>query len=76
MRGAIVIACLVFFVPAATAQTHAIVALSHSDHTAYEIDPASGKILNQFTAVDQPHEGVRLPTARRSTRPSRTARTW
>lgn len=43
---------------AAKAQTHTIVALSHTDHTAYEVDPASGKILNQFTAMEQPHEGV------------------
>jgi YVTN family beta-propeller protein len=35
--------------------------LSHSDNTAYELDPATGKILNQFTAVNQPHEGVASP---------------
>lgn len=59
MRGAVVIACFAFLVPAvATAQPHTIVALSHSDHTAYEVDPASGKILQQFTALEQPHEGV------------------
>jgi YVTN family beta-propeller protein len=43
---------------AVAAQQHTIVALSHSDNTAYELDPASGKILNKFTAVNQPHEGV------------------
>lgn len=59
MRGAIVIACLAVLAPTVAAQTtHTIVALSHSDHTAYEIDPATGKLLHQFTAVDQPHEGV------------------
>ena len=52
-------AALLWIGPAAAlAQTHSIVALSHSDHTAYEVDPVSGKILNKFTAVDQPHEGV------------------
>ena len=43
---------------AALAQTHSIVALSHRDHTAYEVDPLSGRILNQFTAVNEPHEGI------------------
>ena len=42
----------------ALAQAHTLVALSHSDNTAYELDMASGKILNKFTAVNQPHEGV------------------
>jgi YVTN family beta-propeller protein len=59
MRNTLVTACLVSLVSlAGAAQTHTIVALSHTDHTAYELDPASGKILQQFTAVDQPHEGV------------------
>ncbi len=60
MRTApLLMACLLWIGPAAAlAQTHTIVALSHSDHTAYEVDPASGKILNKFTAVNEPHEGV------------------
>ena len=48
----------------ARAQSHTIVALSHTDHTAYELDPATGKILNKFTAVNQPHEGVASPDGR------------
>ena len=40
------------------AQEHTIIALSHSDHTVYEVDAASGKILNQFKAEHEPHEGV------------------
>ena len=43
---------------AGLAQSHTIVALSHSDHTAYEVDPVSGKIVNKFTAVNEPHEGI------------------
>lgn len=60
MRGAYLLtACVISLVPAtAMAQPHTIVALSHNDHTAYEIDPVSGTILNKFTAVNQPHEGV------------------
>lgn len=48
----------------ASAQTHTIVALSHTDNTAYELDPVTGKVLNQFTAVNQPHEGVSSPDGR------------
>lgn len=52
-------AALLWIGPAAAlAQSHSIVALSHSDHTAYEVDPVSGKILNKFTAVNEPHEGI------------------
>jgi YVTN family beta-propeller protein len=40
------------------AQEHSVIALSHSDFTAYELDPATGDILNSFVAKDQPHEGV------------------
>ena len=60
MRGAFLFtACVLSLAPSvATAQSHTIVALSHTDHTAYEIDPVSGTILNRFTAVNQPHEGV------------------
>lgn len=44
--------------PLGAAGTHTLVVLSHNDHTAYELDPASGKVLRSFKAVDQPHEGV------------------
>jgi hypothetical protein len=40
------------------AGTHTLLVLSHNDHTAYELDPASGKVLQSFKAIDQPHEGV------------------
>src|ERR1051326_789977 len=46
---------------AAVAQDHTIIALSHSDHTVYEVDPASGKLLSQFKADHDPHEGVVSP---------------
>ena len=41
-----------------SAGTHTLVVLSHNDHTAYELDPATGKILQSFKAIEQPHEGV------------------
>ena len=40
------------------AGTHTLVVLSHGDHTAFELDPATGKVLHSFKAKDQPHEGV------------------
>lgn len=62
MRGALITVCVLSVLPVAVAaQRHTIVALSHSDFTAYEVDPTSGKILNQFKALNQPHEGVASP---------------
>ena len=43
---------------APAAQSHTIVALSHSDYTAYELDPQTGRVLHQFTAANEPHEGI------------------
>ena len=45
----------------AVAQDHTIIALSHDDFTAYEIDPETGRIVNRFTAENQPHEAVVSP---------------
>ena len=42
----------------AFAQDHTIIALSHSNHTVYEVDPATGKVLHEFVAPDQPHEAA------------------
>lgn len=62
MRRFVVTLCAVTLLTAvAAAQTHTIVALSHTDHTAYEVDPVSGKILHTFKAAEQPHEGVASP---------------
>jgi YVTN family beta-propeller protein len=43
---------------AGAAGRHTLLVLSHNDHTAYELDPESGKVLQSFKAPDQPHEGV------------------
>ena len=45
----------------AGAQEHTIIALSHTDFTAYQLDPATGRIVNRFTAENQPHEAVVSP---------------
>jgi DNA-binding beta-propeller fold protein YncE len=45
----------------ARAQDHTLVILSHRNHTVYELDPATGKILHEFVAPDQPHEGAVTP---------------
>src|SRR5262245_6682767 len=42
----------------AAAGKHTLLVLSHNDHTAYELDPESGRILHSFKAPEQPHEGV------------------
>lgn len=66
MARRLTIALLVWLVPAAgQAQPHTVVMLSHTDHTAYEVDPASGKVLHTFTAAEQPHEGIASPDGRR-----------
>ena len=65
MRRVLSILCVTLLLPAAAAaQPHTIVALSHTDHTAYEIDPASGRIVHTFMAAEQPHEGVASPDGR------------
>jgi YVTN family beta-propeller protein len=46
---------------AGAAGTHTLVVLSHNDFTAYELDPASGKVIRSFKAINQPHEGVVSP---------------
>lgn len=47
------------------AQSHTVVVLSHRNHTAYELDPESGKILHEYTAPDQPHEATVSPDGKR-----------
>ncbi len=42
----------------ARAQGHTLVVLSHSDHTVYELDPATGRIVHEFVTPDQPHEAA------------------
>ena len=65
MRRLFVIACAAALLPVtAAAQSHTLVALSHEDHTAYEIDPATGQVVHKFTAQNQPHEGVASPDGR------------
>jgi YVTN family beta-propeller protein len=40
------------------AQDHTIIAHSQGDSTVFELDAASGKILNQLKVTSQPHEGA------------------
>src|SRR5439155_19700051 len=62
MRRFFLSVALVLFISAApAAQTHTLVALSHGDYTVYELDPATGRVLHQFTAANEPHEGVASP---------------
>jgi YVTN family beta-propeller protein len=43
---------------ALNAQDHTLVVLSHTNHTVYELDPATGTILHEFVTPDQPHEAA------------------
>lgn len=62
MRRFFLSVALVLFISAApAAQTHTLVALSHGDYTVYELDPATGRVLHQFTAANEPHEGIASP---------------
>lgn len=60
----LVLTAAAFWPAAAAAQPHTIVALSHTDHTVYEIDPVSGRTMHTFKAAEQPHEGVAAPDGR------------
>jgi len=57
-RPAFVFSCLVAGAIAIAAPAHTLVVLSHSNHTVYELDPATGAVLHQFAAPDQPHEAA------------------
>ncbi len=57
-RLLVTVLALGFVSATGAAGTHTLLVLSHNDHTAYELDPASGKVLHSFKAIDQPHEGV------------------
>lgn len=54
----VILAATLIAAPSLFAQKHTVIALSHSDFTVYELDPQTGKILNQFKALNQPHEGA------------------
>jgi YVTN family beta-propeller protein len=52
-------ACLCLFASVAVAaQSHTVIVLSHNDHSVYELDPETGKVLHEFKAPDQPHEAA------------------
>ena len=47
------------------AQSHSLIVFSHRNHTAYELDPESGRILHEYAAPNQPHEATVSPDGRR-----------
>jgi YVTN family beta-propeller protein len=53
----VLVACVCAIV-SVSAQTHTLIVLSHSNHTVYELDPSSGRVVHEFVAPDQPHEGA------------------
>jgi YVTN family beta-propeller protein len=63
MRSALAVCAAISIgvIPAAylhAATDHTLIVLSHSNHTVYEVDPASGQVLHEFVAPDQPHEAA------------------
>jgi YVTN family beta-propeller protein len=60
-RALLAVGLMSLMTTAPAAQSHTLVALSHSDYTAYELDPATGRVLHQFTAANEPHEGIASP---------------
>src|SRR5205814_5088681 len=52
------IALIVAAAAMASARGDTLVVLSHSNHTVYELDPATGRILHEFVTPDQPHEAA------------------
>jgi YVTN family beta-propeller protein len=62
MRKLFFTVCLVLLVSAMTfAQAHTLIVLGHNDHSVNEVDTTTGKSLNRFQAVDQPHEAAISP---------------
>src|SRR5438445_13862581 len=57
-KSPIVLFACVCAIVTLSAQTHTLIVLSHSNHTVYELDPQSGRVLHEFVAPDQPHEGA------------------
>jgi Uncharacterized conserved protein len=57
-RAAATFLFIIFLQATLLAQDHTVIALSHDDYTVYELNPVSGKIVSQFKAEHQPHEGV------------------
>ena len=62
MRKRIIAACALFAgvaaIVVAQPRTHTLVVLSHSNHTVYEMNPATGAVVHEFVAPDQPHEAA------------------
>src|SRR5947208_8848817 len=60
-RGLLAAAALVAGTAAlvgAQGRAHTLVVLSHSNHTVYEMNPATGAVVHEFVAPDQPHEAA------------------
>lgn len=51
---------LLLYAPS-NAQQHTVIALSHTDFTLYQLDGATGRLLNKFTAENQAHEAIVSP---------------
>lgn len=55
---AVLLALCALAIVRAQAPAHTLIVLSHNNHTVYELDPVTGKVLHEFVAPDQPHEAA------------------
>lgn len=62
MRRSLKIACVAWLGAVAALVNaegrHSLIVLSHSNHTVYEVNPATGSVVHEFVAPDQPHEAA------------------
>ena len=58
LTNSLILACAFALSVRAQAPGHTLIVLSHSNHTIYELDPGSGRVLHEFVTPDQPHEGA------------------
>jgi YVTN family beta-propeller protein len=59
-----VLVCAGLLAAPASAQEHTLIVLSHSNYTVYQVDTATGRIVNQFVAKEEPHEAAITPDMR------------
>src|SRR5262245_42822568 len=60
-KGLLAVGFVLLGAAVVSAQNHTIIALGHNDFSVNEVDPATGKIVQKFTALNQPHEAAITP---------------
>lgn len=63
-KSGLVLSCLGLLAVPAAAQEHSLIILSHSNYTVYQVEPSTGRVVNQFVAKEEPHEAAITPDMR------------